>query len=50
MEAMPVDNVGIMQGFLEMMNEDDDEFEEGRRVILKQVRCSAAHLIRLRSS
>jgi hypothetical protein len=28
MEAMPVDNVGIMQGFLEMMNEDDDEFEE----------------------
>jgi hypothetical protein len=27
-EAMPVDNVGIMQGFLEMMNEDDDEFEE----------------------
>jgi hypothetical protein len=28
MEAMPVDNVGIMQGFLEMMNEDDDEFGE----------------------
>jgi len=28
MEAMPVDNVGIMQGFLEMMNEDDD-LEEG---------------------
>jgi hypothetical protein len=27
-EAMPVDNVGIMQGFLEMMNEDDD-LEEG---------------------
>ena len=27
-EAMPVDNVGIMQGFLEMMNEDDDEFGE----------------------
>jgi hypothetical protein len=25
---MPVDNVGIMQGFLEMMNEDDD-LEEG---------------------
>ena len=23
-EAMPVDNVGIMQGFLEMMNDDDD--------------------------
>jgi hypothetical protein len=28
MEEMPVDNVGIMQGFLEMMNEDDD-LEEG---------------------
>jgi hypothetical protein len=28
MEAMPVDNVGIMQGFLEMMNEDDDEFSD----------------------
>ena len=28
MEDMQVDNVGIMQGFLEMMNEDDDEFEE----------------------
>jgi hypothetical protein len=27
-EEMPVDNVGIMQGFLEMMNEDDD-LEEG---------------------
>lgn len=24
MEDMPVDNVGIMQGFLEMMNEDED--------------------------
>jgi hypothetical protein len=28
LEEMPVDNVGIMQGFLEMMNEDDD-LEEG---------------------
>jgi len=28
MEDMPVDNVGIMQGFLEMLGEDDNDYEE----------------------
>jgi hypothetical protein len=28
LEEMPVDNVGIMQGFLEMLGEDDDDYKE----------------------